>query len=104
MAKQIFVSFPGPIGASCRDSEANFLADMAEEVDAALPAPRAVGMIAGSRWTKCHAIIDDADVSQDAANAIAQGIFDGGITTGPWKASEIDATGAITELTDPTPS
>jgi hypothetical protein len=103
MAKQIIVSFPGPIGASCRDSEANYLADMADEMSAAV-AERAVGMLAGSAWVKAHAIIADGDTSQDAADAIAQGIFDGGITTGPWKASEIDSAGNITELTDPTPS
>jgi hypothetical protein len=103
MAKQIFVSFPGPIGASCRDSEANYLADMAAQLEAAV-AERPVGMIAGSAWSKCHAIIEDGDTSQDAADAIAQGIFDAGITTGPWLASEIDSAGSITELTNPTPS
>lgn len=104
MSKQILVSFPGPIGANGRDSEANYLADMADELESAIGAGRAVGMIAGSAWIKAHAIIDNGDTSQDAADAIAQGIFDGGITTGPWAASEIDATGAITELTAPTPS
>ncbi len=104
MSKQIFVSFPGPIGATGRDSEANYLADMAVRVDTALSAARPVGMIAGSAWVKAHAIIDNADNSQNAADAVAQGIFDGGITTGPYFASEIDAGGSISELTPPTPS
>ena len=44
-----------------------------------------------------------SDVLQDAADALAQAAFDVGVT-GVFAASEIDAAGAITELTAPTPS
>lgn len=104
MAKQIMVKVGKRVGASCRDSEAPYLADMADELEAAVGAGRAVGMLTGSAFIGGQAIIENGDTSQDAADAIAQGLFDGGATTGPFTASEIDATGAISELTNPTPS
>lgn len=104
MAKQIFVKVGKRVGASCRDSEAPYLADMADELETAVAAGRSVGMLSGSAWIGGKAVIEDGDTSQDAADAIAQGLFDGGATTGPFVASEIDSTGAISELTNPTPS
>lgn len=104
MAKQIFVKMASSVGASCRDTEAPYLADMADELESAVGAGRSVGMLSGSAWIGAKATIDNGDTSQDAADAIAQGLFDGGATAAPFVASEIDAAGAISELNAPTPS
>lgn len=104
MAKQIFVKAGARAGASCRDSEAPYLADLADELESALAAGRSITMLAGSAWIGAKATIENGDDSQDAADAIAQGLFDGGMTTSPFVASEIDAAGSISELTNPTPS
>ncbi|HUU60685.1 MAG TPA: hypothetical protein VMZ50_14185 [Phycisphaerae bacterium] len=104
MARQIIVSF-NRVGASGRDSMANFLAGMANEVEAvtgAAPA-RKVGMLARSPWSAAHAFVEDGDTPQDVADALAQAVFDEGVA-GPFAASDIDSAGAITELTAPTPS
>jgi hypothetical protein len=102
MAKQIIVSFSA-IGASCRDSDAAFLAEMGTQLEGAVGADRSVGMFTGSAFRAAQAVVEDGDTSQDAAEALAQAVFDVGVT-GPFAASEIDSTGSITELTAPTPS
>ena len=102
MAKQIIVSFSA-VGASTRDSDAAFLAELGTQLDGAIGADRSVGMFTGSAFRAAQAVVQNADVSQTAANALAQAVFDVGVT-GPFAASEIDAAGAITELTAPTPA
>ena len=104
MSKEILVKMGKRVGASCRDSEAPYLADMADELESAIGAGRSVGMLTGSAFIGGKATVDNGDTAQDAADAIAQGLFDGGATTGPYTASVIDAAGAITELNNPTPS
>jgi hypothetical protein len=102
MAKQIIVSFSA-VGASCRDSDAAFLAEMGSQLDGAIGADRSVGMFTGSALRAAQAVVQNADSSQDAADALAQAAFDVGVT-GTFAASEIDAAGSISELTAPTPS
>jgi hypothetical protein len=102
MAKQIIVSFSA-VGASTRDSDAPYLAEMGTQLEGAVGADRSVGMLTGSAFRAAQAVIEDGDTSQDAADAIAQAVFDVGVT-GPFAASEIDSAGSITELTAPTPS
>ena len=80
-----------------------FLAEMGTQLDGAVGSDRSVGMFTGSAIRAAQAIVENADASQDAADALAQAAFDVGVT-GVFAASEIDAAGAITELTAPTPS
>lgn len=96
--KQICVSFPR-IGIA--DSEAPLTQAVAEALQDALAADRAIVMVKGSPVIGMKAFVDDADVSQDAADAIALGVYNAGGPGTGFHASEIDSTGVITELTDP---
>lgn len=104
MARQVIVSF-NRVGASGRDSMANFLAGMAAEVEAATGASpaRKVGLLSRSPWSAAFASVEDGDTVQDVADGLAQAVFDEGVA-GPFAASDIDSSGTITELTAPTPS
>ena len=114
MAKQIFVSY-SPTGTN--DSDALFLSLMAERINTAMGGPKPISMMTGSAYRLAQVTIGDAEVSQDAANALAQGIFDA--TTGddpagnpiaprgpisPKAAEEVNAGGVHTMLTTPTPA
>ena len=103
MAKQIFISMT-LTGASGRDSEAPFLAEMSKQIDAAVGGSKAITMLAGSAWRGAKATIEDGESSQNTADAMAQAIFDKGGPTSGYAAQEIDAGGTITDLTGPTPS
>lgn len=96
--KQICVSFPR-IGVA--DSEAPLTQAVGEALEDALSAIRPITMVKGSAVIGMKAFVDDADVSQDAADAIALGIYNAGGPSTGFHASEISALGVITELTDP---
>ncbi len=104
MGRQVIVSF-NRVGASGRDSMANFLAGMAEGVEGATGASpaRKVGLQSRSPWSAAHAFVEDGDTVQDVADALAQAVFDEGVA-GPFAASDIDSSGTVTELNAPTPS
>jgi len=96
--KQICVSF-SRIGVS--DAEAPLSEALSEALFDALAADRPIAMVVGSPVSRVKAFCDDGDTSQDAADALALGIYTAtGIAAG-FHASEIDSTGVITELTDP---
>ncbi len=99
--KQICVSFPR---LSVSSSEAPLSESVGAELFAALAAVRPVTMVVGSPVSRVKAFCDDADVSQDAADALAQGICNVTLNDAGYHASEIDSTGVITELAAPTPT
>jgi hypothetical protein len=83
------------------DSEAPLTQAVGEALESALSANRAIAMVKGSAVIGMKAFVDDLDVSQDAADAIALGVYNAGGPGTGFHASEIDSTGVITELTDP---
>lgn len=99
--KQICVSFPriGTSGVEAPLSEA-----LGEALYAALQNVRPITMVVGSPVVAVKAFCDDADISQDAADALAQGVCNVTLNESGYHASEISALGVITELTAPTPT
>lgn len=101
MAKQIVVAFKPAIGHTV-DSDAFLLERISKRVFDAVGSHPATGTF-GSPCAGAKAVVDDGDVSQDAANAIAQGIKDVIGTGRTYAASAISSLGVITELTAPVP-
>jgi hypothetical protein len=101
MAKQIIVTMNTRIGRSS-DSDSILLERISKRVFDAVGSHAATGTFS-SPCGGAKAIVDDGDVSQDAANAVAQGIKDVVGAGRTYKASEISALGVITELVAPVP-
>jgi hypothetical protein len=102
MSKQIFVAFTPRIGQAA-GTDALLLERVHKALfDTAGPNSPAAGLF-GSPLGGVKAVIDDGDVSQDAANAIAQGVFNAVGVGRTYKATEVDSVGGITELTAPIP-
>lgn len=101
MAKQIVVSFTPRIGHSS-GSDSLLLERLSKRVFDAVGSHPATGTF-GSPCSGVKAVVDDGDVSQDAANALAAGVKDIIGAGRTYKASAISSVGVITELTPPTP-
>jgi hypothetical protein len=101
MAKQIVVAFTPTIGQAA-GTDALLLERISKKVFDAVGSHPATGTF-GSPCGGAKAIVDDGDVSQDAANAIAQGVKDVIGAGRTYSAQQIDSAGVITGLTAPVP-
>lgn len=99
--KQICVCFPR---IAVAEAEAPLSESVGEEIAAALRGDIPFTMVVGSPVVAMKAFAGDQDDSQVIAEALAQGICNVTLNETGYHASEIDSTGAITELTDPAPT
>lgn len=99
--KQICVSFPR---IAVSGSEAPLSEALGTALYTALQAIRPITMVVGSPVVAVKAFVDNADDSQDAADALAQGVCNVTLNDAGYHASEIASTGVITELAAPTPT
>jgi hypothetical protein len=100
--KQIVVAFTPLIGQGA-GTDSLLLERISKKVFDAVGSQAACGTFGASGCGGAKAVVDDADVSQDAANAIAQGVKDVIGAGRTYSAQQIDSAGVVTGLTAPVP-